>query len=94
MNSKFLLGLLTGVAVGVTLGVLFAPDQGAKTRRKIARKTAKAKAAAEETFNDFVDTIKQKFSLAQEDVEHAVQEAKSKATTASKTNAAKKVKKT
>jgi gas vesicle protein len=48
-NSKLLLGILGGVATGAVLGVLFAPEEGKKTRQKIANKG-----------NDFTGEIKGK----------------------------------
>jgi gas vesicle protein len=36
--GKVLLGLLAGVAAGATLGILFAPEKGAVTRKRIAKK--------------------------------------------------------
>ena len=34
-SGKLLLGVMSGLAAGAVLGILFAPDKGAKTRRKI-----------------------------------------------------------
>lgn len=48
--GKLALGILGGVAAGALLGVLFAPDEGRKTRKKIADKG-----------NDFAGEIKRKF---------------------------------
>lgn len=49
-SSKFLLGVLGGVAAGALMGVLFAPEKGSKTRKKIMYKA-----------NDGADTLKYKF---------------------------------
>ncbi|REH00499.1 YtxH domain-containing protein [Flavobacterium aquicola] len=48
--GKLILGILGGVAAGAILGVLFAPEEGKKTRKKIADKG-----------NDFAGEIKGKF---------------------------------
>jgi gas vesicle protein len=48
-TGKLALGILGGLAAGAILGVLFAPEEGSKTRKKIADKG-----------NDFADEIKRK----------------------------------
>lgn len=49
--SNVLLGIIAGAAVGAVIGILFAPDKGANTRKKLARKG-----------EDFVGGIKEKAS--------------------------------
>jgi gas vesicle protein len=38
MKSNILVGVLAGFAAGAVLGVLMAPDKGAETRKKFAKK--------------------------------------------------------
>lgn len=38
-TNKAILGIISGMAIGAVLGVLFAPDKGANTRKKIAKKS-------------------------------------------------------
>ncbi|PKQ46098.1 YtxH domain-containing protein [Confluentibacter flavum] len=68
-TSNTILGLLAGVAVGATLGVLFAPDKGEATRRKISEKSKQAKDKVKEGFNDFLDTVSDKYSSLKENGE-------------------------
>ncbi len=37
-KSKIIVGIAAGLAAGAILGVLFAPDRGAKTRKKLKKK--------------------------------------------------------
>ena len=57
-----ILGLLAGVAVGATLGILLAPDKGEKTRKKIISKSKETKDKLKEGFDDFLDTVSEKYS--------------------------------
>ena len=36
-SSKFLMGLIAGIAVGTVVGILIAPDKGSATRKKILK---------------------------------------------------------
>jgi len=74
-SGKVLLGLLAGVAAGALLGVLFAPDKGSVTRKKITRKGEDIADGLTEKFNEFVDTVSEKF----DDVKEKVGNMKSKA---------------
>lgn len=74
-TGKVLLGLLAGVAAGALLGVLFAPDKGSFTRKKISKKSEEYAEGLTEKFNEFLDTLKDKF----DDVKEKVENVKSKA---------------
>ena len=60
-SGKVLLGLLAGVAIGATLGILFAPDKGSATRKKISRKSDAYADELEKKFNEFIDSITEKY---------------------------------
>jgi len=62
VNSKTLLGFVTGMATGVLLGILFAPDKGSKSRQKIASTTGDLSDAVKDSFSDFVDGLKDIYS--------------------------------
>ncbi|MFH6768839.1 YtxH domain-containing protein [Gaetbulibacter aquiaggeris] len=60
-SNNAILGLVAGLALGATLGVLLAPDKGEKTRKKIGSKTKKVKDNLKESFDDFLDTVSEKY---------------------------------
>lgn len=60
-SGKLLLGVLAGVAAGVVIGVLLAPDKGSETRKKIFKKGADYADDLKDTFNEFVDSLADKF---------------------------------
>ena len=78
-SGKVLLGVLAGVAVGATLGILFAPDKGTNTRKKISRKGDEYAEELEEKFNDFVDSITDKFVEMKNEAIHMTENGKTKA---------------
>ena len=69
MSSKILVGFLAGAAVGALAGILFAPDKGSNTRRKIADKSGDIKDSVKNSYNDFVDGVKQTYAGAKEEAE-------------------------
>jgi len=69
MNTgKVLLGVVAGAATGALLGVLFAPNKGEITRKKISRGTGHYADEVKTKFNDFLDTMTEKFDKVKEDI--------------------------
>jgi gas vesicle protein len=80
MNSgKTALGLLAGVAIGAAFGILFAPDSGAATRKKIARKGGDYADGLTDQFNDLVDTMTTKFDKLKAEATKMAKDAEAKA---------------
>lgn len=77
-SSKILVGFLAGAAVGALAGILFAPDKGSNTRKKIATKSGDITDSVKNSFNDFIDGVKETYSGAKEDVEEFSDKVKAK----------------
>lgn len=75
-NSNTIIGILGGVVVGAALGILFAPDKGSKTRKKIAKKTNEAKDSLKENFDEFLETVSDKYSALVNNGEELIEEGK------------------
>lgn len=60
-SGKVLLGVLAGAAVGATLGILFAPDKGSNTRKKISKKSNEYAEGLEDKFQEFMQSVTEKF---------------------------------
>jgi gas vesicle protein len=77
-SGKILLGLLAGVAAGALLGILFAPDKGAKTRKRILAKGEGYAEELKEKFNEFAESLKEQRDEVMAEVEETVKEKVSK----------------
>ena len=77
-DSKVLLGLLAGAAIGAIAGILFAPDKGSETRKKIAKNSNEMGETLKSSFNDFVDSVKDKYRNAKHEVEEVAEKGASK----------------
>lgn len=59
-TGNVFLGTLAGIAAGVCLGILFAPDKGAKTRKKILAKGEEYSDEIEKKFDCLLKAINEK----------------------------------
>jgi gas vesicle protein len=81
MNSgKTALGLLAGIAIGAACGILFAPDSGAATRKKIAKKGGDYADGLSGQLTDLVDTMTTKFEKLKAEATKMAKDAEAKAT--------------
>ncbi len=78
VDSKVLLGLLAGAAIGAIAGILFAPDKGSETRNKIKKGAGEVGDNLKHSFNDFVDTVKDKYRKAKHEAEDLAETGASK----------------
>lgn len=76
IDSKVVLGLLAGAAIGAIAGILFAPDKGSETRKKISKNTAEMGDQLKHSFNEFVDTVKDKYRRAKADADDMAEQGK------------------
>jgi gas vesicle protein len=74
-TTKVVLGVMAGAATGALLGVLFAPARGAVTRRSILRKGERQVDELKHSFNEFIDSVTDKFNKAKEEVVDFAEEA-------------------
>lgn len=75
-TGKVVLGVVAGAAAGALLGILFAPEKGSVTRRNIALKSDEYTQNLKGKFNDFVDTITEKFEKVKAEVITAAEQGK------------------
>ena len=69
--------LLTGFVAGVLVGIMFAPDKGSETRKKISKRGKELKSK----FNEFVDSMSEKFHSMKGEAEEFVERGRQKAQT-------------
>lgn len=67
-----IVAVLAGAAVGAALGILFAPEEGAKTRRKIKDGYGTKRDELKDKLNELTETIKGKFGGAKQDLESSL----------------------
>jgi len=79
-KKNILIGLLAGAAAGAVAGILLAPDKGSKTRKKISKKTSDTANGIKTHFNDFVDSMVNKFSKASDEVSEKLEKVKTAVT--------------
>lgn len=79
MNTgKALLGALVGLAAGALIGVLFAPGKGCDIRKKLCGKEEGFENALKEKFDEFLDSISEKFEKVNGVVSDFINKAQSK----------------
>ena len=91
-TEKVVLGVLAGAATGALLGVLFAPARGKVTRRAIVRKSERQVDELKDKFNEFIDSITDKFDQVKEEVVEFAEEAMAKSEEVEKEVKASKIK--
>jgi len=80
MNAgKMILSIAAGVAAGAIIGVLLAPDKGTETRRKISEKTNDYADGLKTKFNDFIESMMDKFDSVKSEAENLAHKGVSKA---------------
>ena len=77
-NTKTVLGFVAGAAVGALAGILFAPDEGKKTRKKIAGKAGDVSDSLKASFEDFMGELKKAYSNGKEEADELGETAKAK----------------
>ena len=77
-TSKILLGFLAGAAAGAIAGLLFAPDKGSETRSKISKKTGELGESLKNSFNDFVEGLKESYSSTKSEAQDLEEKGKTK----------------
>ena len=91
-TAKVVLGVVAGAATGALLGVLFAPARGTVTRRSILRKGERQVDELKHSFNEFIDSITEKFDRVKEEVVDFAEDAMNKAESVEKEVKASKIK--
>ncbi|HLN52983.1 MAG TPA: YtxH domain-containing protein [Lentimicrobium sp.] len=80
MNAgKMILSIAAGVAAGAVLGILLAPDKGSETRRKISERSNEYADNLKTKFNDFIESMLDKFDSVKSEAENLAQRGMNKA---------------
>jgi gas vesicle protein len=77
-TGKVILGSLAGLAIGAIAGILLAPDKGSVTRRKIMDKGDDYVDELKTKYDEFRDSLTQKFESSKKDLEGFVDKGKAK----------------
>jgi gas vesicle protein len=80
MNAgKMILSIAVGVAAGAVIGVLLAPDKGSETRRKISERSNEYADGLKTKFNDFIESVLDKFDSVKAEAENLAHKGMNKA---------------
>ncbi|WP_348824184.1 YtxH domain-containing protein [Flavobacterium aestuarii] len=77
-TDKTIIGILGGIAAGAVLGILFAPDKGANTRDKIAKKSCSVTDDLKAKLDNITSSISKKYNSLKSKGEAFAENAKDK----------------
>ena len=77
-TGKVVLGTVAGLAVGAVLGILFAPEKGSVTRKQIMDKGNDYADDFKSKYNEFANSISEKFQSVKQDGQELVENGKTK----------------
>lgn len=77
-TGKVALGALAGLAIGAIAGILFAPEKGSTTRRQIMDKGEGYADELKSKFDDFSDSLTEKYERKKRDLEGFAEKGKAK----------------
>lgn len=77
-TGKVVLGTLAGLAIGAIAGILFAPEKGSTTRKQILDKGDDYAGELKSKFDEFCDSITDKFESTKKDAQELADKGKSK----------------
>ena len=77
-KGKVVVGTLAGLAVGAIAGILLAPQKGSKTRKQIMDKSSDYYDELKAKFDEFTDSLAEKFENTKKEVENLAEKGKSK----------------
>ncbi|MCW3072461.1 MAG: hypothetical protein JWO44_2351 [Bacteroidetes bacterium] len=77
-TKKIAIGVLAGAAFGALLGVLFAPDKGAETRKKVAKRGKDTRDDIQEKFDELLVNLTLKYEAEKEEAKELYAKAKNR----------------